>query len=35
MEQTRFVETGSGTFYGEYLYDQVAYRIIFYGYCGK
>jgi len=23
MEQPRFVETGSGTFFGEYLYDQV------------
>ena len=23
MEQTRFVETGSSTFFGEYLYDQV------------
>jgi transposase len=23
MEQARFVETGSGTFFGEYLYDQV------------
>jgi IS5 family transposase len=23
MEQTRFVETGSGTFFGEYLYDQM------------
>jgi transposase len=23
MEQTRFIETGSGTFFGEYLYDQV------------
>ena len=23
MEQMKFVETGSGTFFGEYLYDQV------------
>ena len=23
MEQPRFVETGGGTFFGEYLYDQV------------
>jgi hypothetical protein len=23
MEQERYVETGSGSFYGEYLYDQV------------
>lgn len=23
MEQTRFVETGRGTFFGDYLYDQV------------
>jgi hypothetical protein len=23
MEQTRFVETGSGTLFGEYLYDQI------------
>jgi hypothetical protein len=23
MDQTRFIETGSGTFFGEYLYDQV------------
>jgi hypothetical protein len=30
MAQERFIETGKGTFYGEYVYDQVVPKNLFF-----